>query len=160
MIIMRRIRNKFTNPRMSWDTDGIKERKGISKEYGLRRRKEILIAQEVLRNFRRRARDLTAHKDDAKKKALLDKLVKLGLLKEGQGLDDVLALTINNILERRLQTLVWKKCLYKTPNMARQLITHGKVTVSQKLVKSPSYIVPTGEEGMISLRDGEKGVSA
>jgi ribosomal protein S4 len=44
--------------------------------------------------------------------------------------------------------------------MARQLITHGKVTVSQKLVKSPSYIVPTGEEGMISLRDGEKGVSA
>ena len=106
------------------------------------------------------ARDLTAHKDDAKKKALLDKLVKLGLLKEGQGLDDVLALTINNILERRLQTLVWKKGLAKTPKMARQLITHGKVTVSQKLVKSPSYIVPTGEEGMISLRDGEKGVSA
>ena len=146
MIIMRKIRKKFKNPRMSWDSDNIAERKGIIRDYGLRRRREILIAQEILRNFRRRARDLIAEQDEEKTKALLEKLVKLGLLAKGQGLDDVLALTVNNILDRRLQTVVWKKGFATTAKQARQFITHCHVTVSGKVVRSPAYIVPTQEE--------------
>jgi len=70
---------------MSWDSDEIADRKAISRTYGLRRRREILIAQEILRNYRRRARELIAKKDEKKMAALTGKLVKLGLLKAGQG---------------------------------------------------------------------------
>jgi small subunit ribosomal protein S4 len=155
---MRKIRKKFKNPRMSWDSEDISDRKAILSEYGLRRRKEILIAQEVLRNFRRRARDLIAEQDDAKVKALLDKLVKLGLLKLGQGLDDVLALTVNDILDRRLQTVVWKKGFATTPRQARQFITHGHVEVKERMVKSPAYMVPIGDEPWIKVKqDMSKG---
>lgn len=154
MMIMRKIRKKFKNPRMSWDSDDISERKGILRDYGLRRRREILIAQEILRNFRRRARDLIAEQDEGKTKALLGKLVKLGLLDKDQGLDDVLALKISNILDRRLQTVVWKKGLASTPRQARQFITHCHVTVSGNIVRSPAYMVPTQEEPSIILQPG------
>jgi len=148
---MRRISKRFKKPRMSWDSDEISERKDIMKDYGLRRRKEILIAQEILRNYRRRARELIAEQDERKVKVLLDKLVKLGLLKEGSGLDDVLALTINGILERRLQTLVWKKGMASTAIQSRQSITHGHVTIEGKKTTSPAYIVPVEEEKKIAV---------
>jgi small subunit ribosomal protein S4 len=151
-MIMRKIRKKSKNPRMSWDSDNITERKNIIRNYGLRRRREILVAQEILRNFRRRARDLIAEQDEEKTKVLLDKLVKLGLLKEGQGLDDVLALSVNDILDRRLQTVVWRLGFATTPRQARQFITHSHVTVNEKTVKSPAYIVPAELEKRISLK--------
>ena len=148
---MRRIGKRFKKPRMSWDSDDIKDRKGIMRSYGLRRRKEILIAQEILRNYRRRARELTAEKDETKIKTLLDKLVKLGLLEKGKTLDDVLALTVNDILERRLQTVIWKRGLASTPLQARQTIAHGRVRIEGKTVKSPAYIVPADESSKISV---------
>ncbi len=149
---MRRISKRFKKPRMSWDSDEISERKDIMKDYGLRRRKEILIAQEILRNYRRRARELIAEQDEREVKVLLDKLVKLGLLEKGQGLDDILALTVNDILERRLQTLVWKKGMASTAMRSRQFITHGHVTISSNKVKSPAYMVTVEEESGISVR--------
>jgi len=157
---MRRIRKKFKNPRMSWDSVEIAERRKILNEYGLRRRREILIAQEILRNFRRRARELIAQKDEKKMKALLDRLVKLGLLKPEQGLDDVLALKVGNILERRLQTVVWKKGLAKTAKQSRQLITHGHIAIEGRKVKSPAYLVPVTEETTISIMGTLKGEDA
>ena len=138
---------------MSWDSDDISDRKGIIKDYWLRRRREILIAQEILRNFRRRARELIAEEDERKMHDLLDKLVKLGLLKSGQGLDDVLALTINDILERRLQTIVWKKGLATTPKQARQFIVHDHVYVSGHKVSVPGYIVLSREEDSVRISD-------
>jgi small subunit ribosomal protein S4 len=148
---MRRIGKRFKKPRMSWDSDNITERHNVMKNYGLRRRKEYLIAQEILRNYRRRARELIAEQDEEKVKTLVDKLVKLGLLEKGQGLDDVLALTINNILERRLQTIVWKKGFASTAFHSRQSITHGHVTIESKRVKSPAYLVPVEEEAKIAV---------
>lgn len=150
---MRRLSKRFKKPRMSWDSDEIKERRNMINNFGLRRRKEILIAQEILRNYRRRARELIAEKDEKKVKLLIDKLVKLGLLKEGSGLDDVLALTVNNILERRLQTVVWKKGMTSTALHARQFITHGHVMIEGKKAKSPAYMVPVEEESKITVSD-------
>ncbi len=158
-MIMRRISKRFKKPRMSWDSDEIKERKAIMSGYGLRRRREILIAQEILRNYRRRARELISEKDERKIKLLLDKLVKLGLLKEGKGLDDVLALTINDILERRLQTIVWRRGLASTALHSRQFITHGHVMIDGKKARTPAYIVPVAEEARITVSQAlqEKG---
>jgi len=148
---MRRISKRFSKPRMSWDSDDITERRAVMKEYGLRRRKEILIAREILRNYRRRARELIAEQDERKIKILLDKLVKLGLLEKGQGLDDILALEVKDILDRRLQTLVWKKGFATSGLHSRQLITHGHVVIGGKKATSPAYIVPVQEEPKITM---------
>ena len=157
-MIMRRIGKRFKKPRMSWDSDDIADRHNIMKNYGLRRRREVLIAQEILRNFRRRARELIAEQDEEKVRVLVDKLVKLGLLQKGQGLDDILALTVNNILERRLQTIVWKKGYASTALQSRQSIAHGHVTINSKKVKSPAYLVPVEEEPKIAVSGQVKDV--
>lgn len=154
---MRRIRKKFKRPRVPWDSATIEEQKGVLREYGLRRKKEIWIAQEMLRNFRRRARELIAERDEEKTEALLDKLVKLGLLKKGQGLDDVLALTVNNILDRRLQTVVFRKGTAGTVKQARQHITHGHVAIGGRRTAFPSYIVQADEESKITLQKTKTG---
>ena len=65
-------------------------------------------------------------------------------------LDDVLDLTIESILERRLQTLVFRKGLAKTIHQSRQLITHGHIAINGKKFFSPSYIVPKNEEDKIN----------
>lgn len=144
---MRRLKNKFKRPRRPWDATRIEEEKLILKTYGLRRKREIYRIRAELRKFRKRARDLIAIKDKDKEKVLIDKLHRLGILeKDKASLDDVLALRIDNLLERRLQTVVLKKGFAKTARMARQMIVHGHVRIGERTVKFPSYIVSTSDE--------------
>jgi small subunit ribosomal protein S4 len=153
---MRKLRKKFKRPKVSWDSDLIKENKQLSDEYGLRRRKEILISHEILRGFRQRARQLIAEKDEGKEKTLMDKLARLGLLTgEGKELDDVLALTVKNVLDRRLQTIIFSKGITTSPKHARQLIVHGHVKIDGRKVKFPSYLVPVDEEKGIEIVAGK-----
>jgi len=63
----------------------------------------------------------------------------------------VLALSVKDIFERRLQTIVWKKGLASTALHSRQAITHGHVRIGGKRVKSPAYIVPVDEEETIAV---------
>jgi len=150
---MRRLRRKFKRPRLGWDETLIAEEKKILKKFGLRRKRELRRSEAMLRNFRRRARELIAVTDKEKEKVLLDKIKKLGFLpQEKNELDDVLALDISDILERRLQTLVFKKGMSKTIKQARQLIVHGKILIGDRRVTNPSYIVKTDEEDKISMR--------
>lgn len=83
-------------------------------------------------------------------KQLLDRLHRLGILHETAALDDVLDMSIEDILERRLQTLVFRRGLAKSVYQARQLITHGHVSIGGKRVSSPSYLVLRNEEPKIS----------
>ena len=55
-------------------------------------------------------------------------------------------MSVENILERRIQTLVYKNGMAKTPLQARQLIIHGHVSVRGRKVTSPSYILKADEE--------------
>ncbi len=148
---MRRLRNKFKRPKAPWYLPRIEEERKIMKEYGLRRKREIWSAQEILRKFRRRARELNAVQNKAEEKILLDKLKRLGLLGGDATLDDVLALTVYDILDRRLQTILFKKALVNTPLEARQKIVHGHVLVNGRKVKFPSYLVKADEENTIEL---------
>ncbi len=154
---MRRIRKKFKKPRTPWNITKIKDDRKLLNDYGLRRKKEMLIAQGVLRIYRQRARDLIAEKDKDKEKILIDKMAKLGfLIKKESTLDDILALNITNVLDRRLQTLVLRKGIAKTPMQARQLIVHGHISVAGRKTKFPSYIVPVEEDRKISIHMPEK----
>jgi len=149
---MRRIRKKFKKPKVTWNKNKIKEERDLLNEYGLRRKKEILRAQQILRGYRQRARDLIAVKDREKEKVLIEKMASLGiLLKKESTLDDILALNIRNIFDRRLQTIVLRRGFAKTPMQARQLITHGHISVDGRRTKIPSHIIPVDKERKISL---------
>lgn len=150
---MRRIRKTFKRPKKAWDLSRIKEEKIIVSRYGLRRKRELWKAEEILRNFRRRARNLIAAQDKEKEKVLIDKLISMGLLSnvKGAGLDDVLALSVNDVLERRLQTVLFKKGKSDSVSHARQMIVHGHVSIDGKRMKFPSYMVPKEKEHKITV---------
>ena len=73
------------------------------------------------------------------------------LIKQTAQLDEVLSLKINNIMERRLQTMVFRKGLAKSVNQARQFIIHGHINVGGKSISSPSYLVRSHEEASIAF---------
>jgi small subunit ribosomal protein S4 len=54
-------------------------------------------------------------------------------------------LLLSQLLERRLDSLVYRLGLAPTRAAARQLITHKHVTVNGKLLNVPSYLVKVGE---------------
>lgn len=148
---MKRQRKKYERPKKPWDKQRIEKEKEILKKFGLRRKKEIWRAEALLRKFRRMARQLIAKKDEKMEKELIGKLARLGLLSENASLDDVLSLTVENILERRLQTILFKKGLASTIKQARQFIVHGKVKIGERKIPYPSYLVPKDEEDKIQL---------
>ena len=153
---MRKQSKKFEKPLKPWDKTRIEDEAKLLRNYGLRRKREIWKTESLLRNYRRIARDLAARRNKEKEKILLDKLFKIGLVGKDATLDDVLALTIEKLLERRLQTLVFKRGLATTPKQARQYIVHGHVAVAGRKVKWPSTIIPLSDEGKISLYERSK----
>ncbi|MBD3263328.1 30S ribosomal protein S4 [Candidatus Woesearchaeota archaeon] len=147
-------RKKFTPPRHPWEADRIKEENQLIKEYGLKKKKEVWRAEEKLNNWQTQAKkiaSLTEKEREIAEKILLTKLNRLGVLPDDADLDDVLELTVHNILERRLQTALYKKGMAHTPKHARQLIVHRKVTVNGKKMSSPSYFVKANDKlGFVS----------
>ncbi|MEM0333165.1 MAG: 30S ribosomal protein S4 [Candidatus Aenigmatarchaeota archaeon] len=146
---MKRFRKKYKKPRRPWDKSLLEEERKLMIEYGLRRKKELWRAKEILRKYRRLARKLNAIKDKDREKILLGKLYKMGLVDENANLDTVLSLTVKDILNRRLQTIVYRKGLANTIKQARQFIVHGHVKINGRKVVYPSYLVPREEEDKI-----------
>ena len=149
---MRVLKKKYKHPKRPWDSSRIEEERKILSEFGLKRKREIWRAEEIVRNFRRRARDLIAVHDEEKQKILMEKVSELGLLRKDQELKDILSLTSKDILSRRLQTIIYKKELANSINHARQKIAHGHVTIDGRRVKFPSFIVPVQKEGSIIVK--------
>lgn len=103
----------------------------------------------MLSEFRGIARSLIGKSAEEREKMeaeILARLKKLGVLDETAVLDDVLDLTIEDIFERRLQTIVFRKGLAKSIQQSRQLITHGHIAIGEKRVTVPSYMVTREEE--------------
>lgn len=142
-------KKKYETPFRPWNKSRIESENKIRDEFGLRRKREIWKAESILRNFRQRAKDLLAVKDEKKEKELFEKLNSMGI--HCSKLDDVLGIRLENLLSRRLQTIIYKKGIAHTPRHARQLIVHGHVLVNERKVVWPSYIVKRGEEESVSL---------
>jgi small subunit ribosomal protein S4 len=123
--------------------------KKITEFYGLRRKNELWRAQTLLRKKRKIARSLLVADPETrekKEKELLGYLSRLGILSKTAGLDDVLGLKVEDFLERRLQTLVWRKGLALTIKQARQLVVHKNIEINGRVVSAPSYLVKKDEE--------------
>lgn len=142
-------RRKYELPRQPWDKAMLERERKVLTTYGLKNKHEIRVLESILRNKRKNARALlgmTPEKRVVREKELLQSVAKMGLLK-GQGtVDDVLGLSLEEIMERRLQTQVWRQNLAKTINQARQFIVHGHIAINGKKVTVPSYIVSPDEE--------------
>ncbi len=146
-------RKKFETPRFPWRTDVLETELKLLGQYGLRNKKEIWRHKTVLSKHRGIARSLLGMSVEERRKPekqLLDRLHRLGILPETSVLDDILVLSVEDILERRLQTLVFQKGLAKSIHQARQLITHGHVAIAGRRVSSPSYLVLKEEEAKIT----------
>merc|ERR1712082_544714 len=116
-------------------------------EYGLRNKREVWRVNYSLAKIRSAARELlTLEEKDQKRlfegNALLRRLVRIGVLDETKmKLDYVLGLKIEDFLERRLQTQVFKLGLAKSIHHARVLIRQRHIRVRKQLVNIPSFIV-------------------
>lgn len=144
-------RKQFKRPKRPYDKERFVKEEKIMKEFGLRRKRELWKAESLLRNFRRRARELLANPDEKKQKELFDRLNKLGFKTEK--LDDVLSMRLETFLARRLQTIVYRKGLARTLKESRQFITHRHVMINNKKVWYPSFIVMPDEENSIQLTE-------
>ncbi len=148
----RKPRKKWIGPKHPWRRERLMEEMRLVGEYGLRNKRELWIAQTLIRKFRHQARSLLAVPREFREKqerALLHRLHVLGLLPENATLDDVLSLTVEDLLERRLQTIVYRKGLANTIYQARQLIVHGHIAIGGRRVTSPSYLISKEEEDLI-----------
>jgi small subunit ribosomal protein S4 len=149
----KRQRRKFDTPRFPWRRDILQEELKLQGTYGLRNKHELWRHETQLSKFRGIARSLIGRTPEERIKMeneLLTRLKKLGILDETAVLDAVLDLSVEDILERRLQTIVQRKGLSKTPFQARQLITHGHVVIGDRRVTVPGYIVTRKDESEIN----------
>ncbi len=147
-------RKKYETPSHPWQRARIEEESELQRKYGLKNKREIWKARALLRKFRKRARELVGRVDEKgfkEKEELVKKLYEMGILQsEDATIDDILSLTAEDILERRLQTIVYKKGLARTIRQARQFIVHGHVRIGDRRVNVPSYLVYRDEEGLIT----------
>lgn len=153
-------RRKYVRPSHPWEGDRIQAENELLKKYGLKNKKELWRTQSVLRRFRQRARILQAQvrygdlQAEKERDQLLARLGRLGLLPlDRASLNDVLALDVEAILSRRLQTLAYVKGLASTPRQARQFIVHGHLAVLGRRVTVPGYMVNRAEEADITYDD-------
>ena len=149
----KRQKKKYDTPLQHWDAARIEEERALTTDYGLKNKKEIWKAETVLRDFKRQIKNLIAKRGEKQaikeEKDLRGKLLKYGLINADASLENVLGLSIKNILDRRLQSIVLKQGLARTINQARQFIVHGHVFVKDKKINVPSYLVLKSEENAI-----------
>jgi len=146
-------KKKYETHRFPWRGDVLQGELRLLGEYGLRNKHELWRHRTMVSKSRGIARSLLGIplNERAKVEAqLLERLKNLGVLPENAVLDNVLDLTIEDILERRLQTIVFRKGLAKSIYQARQLTTHGHIAIEDRKVFSPSYLVPRDEEDRVA----------
>ena len=140
----------YETPNHPFQGGRINEERDLVGRYGLKNKEELWRAQSELRDYRREARNLLAQfEEDGTTERFLSRLSRYGILDENDGLGDVLALDVTDILERRLQTVVYRKGLANSPKQARQFVSHGHVAIDNRRVRTPSYTVEVDEEDAI-----------
>ena len=118
----------YQTPKRPFEKTRIESETRLVIEYGLRNKREVWKAQSYLRKYRKGARELLAIMSssidrtlfEAKKIELISHMQRSGLLGPDADIEDVLALKVQAQLERRLQSLVYRKGLARSPKQARQ----------------------------------------
>ncbi len=145
----KRQRKSYETPRHPWRRDQLELELHLMGEYGLRNKRELWRCKTMLSQVRGIARSLlgsTAEEREHLEREYLSKLGRIGVLSESANIDEVLDLEIRDLLERRLQTVVFRRGLAKSVFQARQLVSHGHISIAGKIVSVPGYMVKRDEE--------------
>jgi len=147
---MKRQHKTYSKPKRPFDKARIDEERIITKEFGLKNKKEIWKADAKIASMRKKAKKLISASEN-EKEAFFDRLKRDGFKVNSIG--DVLSLDKKDYLKRRLQTVLVDKKIASTTKGARQLITHKKVLINGNSINAPSYIVPVEFENKITLKE-------
>jgi len=152
----KRVTNKYKTPRHPWQKDRLEAEKPLVKTYGLGNKKELWKIDSKLTAFKDNAKSLVARKgaQAEKERTQLFQRLKSYNLMETESLDEVLGLKIEQLLDRRLQTILLKKGLARTIKQARQMITHRHISVNGRKITSPGYLVRVREENSVEFYPG------
>jgi small subunit ribosomal protein S4 len=150
----KRPKKKYKKPFQPWQKDRMAVELELIGKYGLRNKKEYLRHEAYLRKIRGQARHILAiletEKREKVEKELLSRLARLGLLPKEAILDDALSLTTEDLLKRRLQTIVFRQGFAKSLHHARQLLAHGHIALRGQKVTSPSRLLLKEEENELT----------
>lgn len=152
----RKIKKKYSKPKIPWEKKRILAEAALRREFGFRTKKELWKLDTYLKTVQRFFKSNitnTAPQIMKEKEDLIRKMINYGFIKEGEGFDEILSLTVEDVLRRRLQTLLFKKGLARSVKQARQFIVHKHVLVNGKLITSPNYLVKLSEEDTITFKD-------
>lgn len=145
-------RPKYDTPSHPWKAQRIEEEHAMRDNHGLKNMKEIWKAKSQLRRHRRQAMrligmvDTTEGHGKREMEDLLHSLYSKGFIESNAELGDILSLSTEDVLSRRLQAQVYYKGLACTMKQARQLVVHGQICIGEQKVTIPSYPVSRDEE--------------
>lgn len=152
----KRITNKFQKPAHPWNKARIEQEKPLMQKYGLQSKKELWKITSKLKTYKQNAKRLVALKGtqaEKERQQMFDKLHSYGLA-ESNSLDEILGMQAEQLLDRRLQTIVFKKGLARTVKQARQMITHKHIIINGRKITAPGHLVKTSEEHTIDFYPG------
>jgi len=144
-------------PRRPFEKEKLINELRLIGSYGLKNKREVWRLQLTLARLRKAARVLlTMPEKDPRRifegEALLRRMVRLGLLKESERkLDYILGLTPQKIMERRLQTKVFKLEIAKSFHHARVLIRQRHIRVKNQICNVPSCMIRVDSEKHIDF---------
>lgn len=151
----RKQHKSYKTPSHPWQKIRIETDKALLKTYGLKNKKEIWKMDSRLEAYKDQLRGAIAEHEVQRKKEraeVIKKIQNLGLINPGGSVDDVLSLKVEDIMERRLQTILFRKGLARGVKQARQFITHGHITINGNVITAPGYLVSKSEEASIIFR--------
>ncbi len=143
---------RYTTPKRPYDQDTLMKELRLLGAYGLRNKRELWRHRTELSHIRRMAREKLSMDPVERaegEREMIRKLHARGLVDDRATLEDVLTLRIENLMARRLQTVVHLREMAKSLFQARQLITHGHVSIGGRKVRAPSYMVTLEDEAQL-----------
>ena len=152
-------RPKYDRPTHPWKKARIEEEHALKEQFGLKKiggMKEIWKGKSKLRRWRQNAMKLIGRVDTSEghfsreKDDLVESLYRRGLLGDGATLDDILLLTVEHVLSRRLQSQVYYCGLATSMRQARQLVIHGHIGIGDQKMTVPSYIITRDDENLLT----------